>query len=215
MKDLVDEINAVHRAVRVDGENAAVILRRTYPAAVADVWDALTSPERIARWFLPVTGDLHLGGKYQLEGNAGGEILRCEPPRLLKISWVFGEGMYSEVEVRLAEGGADRTDFALEHVAKVDPQMWQQFGPGAVGVGWDLAVMGLGLYLSTGKTVEDPVSWQSSPEARQLMTVSSEAWGTALRETGTTAEADVARMVENTTNFYAPAPNGGSGGGGI
>ena len=72
MKDLVDEINAVHRAVRVDGENAAVVLRRTYPAAVADVWDALTSPERIARWFLPVTGDLHLGGKYQLEGNAGG-----------------------------------------------------------------------------------------------------------------------------------------------
>ena len=32
-------------------------------------------PERIPRWFLPVSGDLRLGGRYQLEGNAGGEVL--------------------------------------------------------------------------------------------------------------------------------------------
>ena len=44
------------------------------------MWDACTDPERIGRWFLPVSGDLRLGGRYQLEGNAGGEILRCEPP---------------------------------------------------------------------------------------------------------------------------------------
>jgi uncharacterized protein YndB with AHSA1/START domain len=204
VKDLIDEINAVNRAVQVDGENASVILRRSYVAEVTDVWDAITNPERIGRWFLPVSGDLQLGGKYQLEGNAGGEVLRCEPPRLLKVSWVFGEGMYSEVEVRLSADGPDRTDFELEHVAKVDPQMWGQFGPGAVGVGWDLAVLGLAMYLGTGKTVENPTAWQSSPQARQLMTSSSNSWGDALRATGTTPEAEVARMIENTTNFYAP-----------
>ena len=37
-------------------------------------------------------------------GYAGGEILRCEPPRLLRVTWVMGEGPASEVEVRLAPG---------------------------------------------------------------------------------------------------------------
>jgi hypothetical protein len=34
----------------------------------------------LRRRFPPVSGDLRLGGKYQLGGNAGGEILACEPP---------------------------------------------------------------------------------------------------------------------------------------
>ena len=33
-------------------------------AAIDDVWDACTNPERIPRWFLPVSGDLRLGGRY-------------------------------------------------------------------------------------------------------------------------------------------------------
>ena len=31
----------------------------------------------------PISGDLRLGGRYQLQGNAGGEILVCEPPQHL------------------------------------------------------------------------------------------------------------------------------------
>jgi hypothetical protein len=27
----------------------------------------------------------------QLRGNAGGDILRCNPPRLLRVPWVHGE----------------------------------------------------------------------------------------------------------------------------
>ena len=60
------------------GEGRTVVLRRRYAAAVEDVWDAITDPERIGRWFLPVSGDFRPGGTYQLEGNAGGTILRCE-----------------------------------------------------------------------------------------------------------------------------------------
>jgi uncharacterized protein YndB with AHSA1/START domain len=54
------------------------------------VWDACTDPDRLNRGFLDVTGDLRLGGSYQLEGNAHGEILRCSPPRLLAVSWIYG-----------------------------------------------------------------------------------------------------------------------------
>jgi hypothetical protein len=39
-----------------------------YPASQSDLWDAVTNADRIPRWFLPVSGDLRLGGHYQLEG---------------------------------------------------------------------------------------------------------------------------------------------------
>ena len=44
-------------------------------APVEEVWDALTDPDRIRRWMMPITGELKVGGSFQLEGNAGGEIL--------------------------------------------------------------------------------------------------------------------------------------------
>ncbi|OEU96027.1 polyketide cyclase, partial [Streptomyces abyssalis] len=143
------------------------------------------------------------GGHYQLEGNAGGEILKCEPPRLLKVSWVMGESPgLSEVEVRLTPGGEGETVLELEHVAVVPPEFWDQFGPGAVGVGWDMGLLGLGLHLR-GESVGDPSEWEATDEAREFMTRSSEAWGTAYETSG--APADVAAAaVAGTTAFYAP-----------
>ena len=38
-----------------------VVATRDYDTHVHDLWEALTSPERIPRWFLPVSGDLRLG----------------------------------------------------------------------------------------------------------------------------------------------------------
>ncbi len=211
MIDIVKELDAIHRETGRQaipgGEARTVVLRRSYRAGIDDVWDALTNPERIPRWFLPISGDLRLGGKYQLEGNAGGEIVRCEPPRLLKVTWVFGEASandVSEVEVSLSSADGGDTVFELKHTATVDPAMWAEYGPGAVGVGWDLAVLGLGLYLSGGE-VEDRVAWTFTPEAREFMTGSSKAWGAAHEAFGASGD-DVRRMVENTTKFYAPDP---------
>ncbi|KOU13782.1 polyketide cyclase [Streptomyces sp. WM6372] len=209
MSDIVGQINDIHREVgrrEVGGEEArTVLLRRTYPAAAEDVWDACTSPERLGRWFLPVSGDLRPGGRYQLEGNAGGEILRCEPPRLLRVSWVMGQAPgFSEVEVRLTPEGAERTVFELEHVAVVEPKFWDQYGPGAVGVGWDLTVLGLGMHLE-GRSVHpsEAVAWMASDGARAFMTGSSEAWGEAHTASGESAAA-VAASVHATTEFYVP-----------
>ena len=99
MSEIIDQISQAHRAVRAgsgggDGGTVTrtVVVRRAFPAPIEDVWDACTTAERIGRWLMPVSGDLRLGGKYQLEGNAGGEILSCEPPRLLRVTWVMGEG---------------------------------------------------------------------------------------------------------------------------
>lgn len=148
MKDVVDELLAVHRTMGKGsvpaGEAYTVELRRRYDAEIENVWDAITSAERLPRWLVPVTGDLRLGGKYELEGMAHGEILRCESPRLLKVSWLYGpdadawEGT-SEVEVRLTPGPAGDTEIELIHAAVVDPHFFPTYGPGAGGVGWTWA----------------------------------------------------------------------------
>jgi uncharacterized protein YndB with AHSA1/START domain len=206
MIDIVSQINDTHRQVgdrRIPaGEGRTVLLRRHYAAPIEDVWNAFTDPDRINRWFLPVTGDLHVGGTYQLKGNAGGEILHCQPPHRLNVTWVFGDNPASEVEVRLFPGGAGDTLFELEHAAVVDPKLWGEYGPGAVGVGWDLTLLGLSMHLD-GESREDVAAWNETPEATEWVVQSSHAWGAAHEAAGATAS-QAAAARENTTNFYAP-----------
>ena len=212
MIDIVREIEAVQREVGTGriaaGEGRAIRLRRTYDAPIDDVWDALTNPDRIGRWFLPISGDYRLGGRYQFEGNAGGEIVACERPNRLRITWAYGEvasdADVSELEVRLSSAGDEATVLELEHTAILPDEMWIEYGPGAVGVGWDQGALGLALHLR-GESVGDPTAWQSSDEGRTFATRSSEAWGAANQAAGADPEV-AARGVANSTVFYAPAP---------
>ncbi|MGB2555488.1 SRPBCC family protein [Cellulosimicrobium cellulans] len=217
MKDFIAELEAARRTVGTGdlpaGAARVITLERTYPADVEDVWDAVTDPERIPRWFLPVTGDLRVGGTYQVEGNAGGEIRACEAPRLLRLTWVMGPPTpkdSSVVEVRLAPAPDGGTTLTLEHTAVVPPEMWDQFGPGAVGVGWDGALLGLGLHLDGGATL-DPEAVLGSPELRAFNVASSEAWGAALAAADGLDADDVAARVAATTAFYVPADEDSSG----
>ena len=122
------------------------------------------------------------------------------------MTWIFGkpesEAGFSEVEVRLSAAAGGQTRFELHHEAVADPEMWGKFGPGAVGVGWDLALLGLALHLR-GETVRDPAAWMASAQARELVTASSRAWGAAHEASGASA-AEAAEAAENTTTFYAP-----------
>ncbi len=211
MIDVIHEIESVRRAVGEGqvpaGTGHAVRLVRVYDAPIDDVWDALTNPDRIGRWFLPISGDYRLGGTYQFEGNAGGRIVACERPNRIKLTWVFGEPTSeldaSEVEVRLSSVD-EGTRFELEHTAVVPDEMWDQYGPGAVGVGWEMGLLGLSLHL-VGGTVGDPIAWQISDEGRDFAMRSSAGWGEAHRAAGADP-GTVARTVANTTEFYAPAP---------
>ena len=215
MIDVVTELETIRRAVGTaqlpPGEAKVVRLARTYDAGIEDVWDALTDPGRISRWFLPITGDFRLGGTYQLEGNAGGRILACDRPNALKVSWIFGEGadpQGSEVEVRLTATGDQQTVLELIHTAVVPDEFWEMYGPGAVGVGWDGALLGLALHLAGGR-IDDPMAWQLSDEGKAWSTGSSERWGAVSRAAGEDAET-VRTMVANTTSFYTGDPVLGS-----
>lgn len=186
----------------------AVVASRDYPTDIADLWNAITEKERIPRWFAPVDGDLSLGGKYQIKGNAGGTITACDPPRSFALTWEFGGGM-SWVEVELAAAGGNRTRLTLRHIAPLDDkseEFWDRFGPGAVGVGWDLSLMGLGWHIETGESNERfaEETWALSDEGKAFATWSSEAWTAASIAYGT-AEAAANRAGANTTAFYTGA----------
>jgi uncharacterized protein YndB with AHSA1/START domain len=213
-QDLIDSIGAVRREVR-DGERdgkptRAVVAERTYDTTVDDVWDAITNRERIPRWFLPVEGDLRLGGRYQLEGNAGGEVTACDPPTHLAVTWEFGDQL-SWVDVLLSEDPAGGTRLRLEHVAPIDPH-WDQFGPGAVGIGWDLTLLGLGEHLLTGESVKVDEEALAGPEGVEVMTRSNDAWCEADIASGTPE--DVARpAAERTIAAYTgQGPDAAPGG---
>lgn len=181
MIDVTHQINAVRRRlgtrVLETGEARVMTIGQTYDATIDDVWDACTNPERIPRWFLPVSGELRLGGRYQLEGNAGGTVERCDPPKGFAATWEYG-GEVSWIEVRLTPGAEGGTRFELEHTAHVDDERWAEFGPGATGVGWDLGFMGLALHLSSGAAVDpqESAAWGASAEGREFMTLSSRLW---------------------------------------
>jgi len=120
------------------------------------------------------------------------------------VSWVFGDAPPSEVEVRLTPGDNHATVLELEHTVSVlDPEPWASFGPGAVGVGWDLALLGLNRHLS-GQAATDSQSWPRSQEGREFLTQSSRTWGTAHEAAGATAAAAAAAAARHTTAFYVP-----------
>ncbi|SDO25292.1 Uncharacterized conserved protein YndB, AHSA1/START domain [Nakamurella panacisegetis] len=181
MIDISEQINAVERTVgrrtMAAGEARTVTITQTYRAALEDVWDACTNAERIPRWFLPITGDLSVGGHYQLEGNAGGTVQTCDAPHGFSATWEIG-GDVSWIELRLTALAADRTEFRLEHTAHVDDQRWNEFGPGAVGIGWDMALIGLTLHLASGEAVDPTgaMAWMASPAGHDFITRSGSAW---------------------------------------
>lgn len=216
MIDVTQQITAVRRQVGKDlleaGEARVMTISQAYDATIDDVWDACTNPERIPRWFLPISGDLRLNGRYQLEGNAGGTIERCDPPKSFAATWEYG-GEVSWIEVRLSTEPDGGTRFELVHTAHVADEWWEQFGPGATGVGWDLGFIGLKLHLSSGQSVDPQQSaaWLGSDDGRQFVSLSSQRWRDASVAAGTDPVAAQA-AAERTTEFYtAPDPDGTTG----
>jgi uncharacterized protein YndB with AHSA1/START domain len=176
----LDHLGAVTRTIESterDGLPARVLVAtRSYPAPPEDVWAALTEPDRIARWFMPVSGDLRLGGRYRLEGNAGGTVESCDPPTAFAVTWEY-DGDVTWVSVTLTPDG-DRTTLELRHTAPVTDERWTQFGPGAVGVGWELGLLGLAWHLESG-AANDPAesaAWAASEDGVAFMTGSSDGW---------------------------------------
>lgn len=213
MVDVQHQIGAVTRTLRTeqsDGEALSVqSLRQTYPAALEDVWSAVTDLDRLPRWFAPVTGEPRVGGRYQVEANAGGEVLECEPPAggaaRFRVTWEFG-GAVSWLVVRLRTEG-DGTLLELEHsalVAEEPSEFWETYGPGATGVGWDGGLLGLALHLGATNGRLSPAeaeAWAGTEEGRSFYRASADAWAASDVDTGTPAET-AGRRADATFAFF-------------
>ncbi len=202
------EFREVQDRAREGQEVRVVVASRSYSTDRNDLWRALTDAERIPRWFLPVSGELKLGGRYKLEGNAEGSILTCTPPEEFEITWEYG-GQVSWVRVRLAPDGGG-TKMTLEHLIPKEEaaeKHWEQYGPGAVGVGWDLTLVGLALHVDSGGKALDKeasMAWMSSDDGKAFMRASAKSWGDVHVNAGEDpAVAQV--MAKRTADFFTGA----------
>ncbi len=217
MIEVSGQVSAVRRQVgrRVleAGEVDTVLISQVYDVPAGDVWDACTNPERIPRWFLPVSGDLRPGGRYQLEGNAGGTVEDCDPPHRFAASWEFG-GQVSWIEVRVTAEPGGRARLEIEHLFPAGGAQWAEFGPGAVGIGWDMALLGLANHLASAAAIDqqEAAAWAASAEGRQFITDSSDRWSGAAVASGTPAAAARAAAQRVTAAYTGqPAPGSGQG----
>jgi uncharacterized protein YndB with AHSA1/START domain len=182
--DVEHQINAVQRTYgtrTIDaGEAHVLTVSQSYDTDSADLWDAVTNVERIPRWLMPISGDLKIGGSYQLQGQAGGTILTCDPPKNFTATWEYG-GNVSWIDVSISSEGPDRARLILEHIAHVDDETALQFGPGAVGIGWDSMLLGLAIHLSTGESIDPSFGqqWTATDDGRRFLALSGEEWYTA------------------------------------
>ena len=179
-----DTFREVGRRRIAAGHARTAILRRTYDAPIDDVWAACTDPERLSRWFLAVSGDLRPGGRFDLAGNAGGEILECAPPRALHLTWVYGDRPVDEVWLRLSSvDGA--TALELEHATVSTEVEWEgrmlDVIPG-VGSGWELPLAWALTKSLRGELPDAPASewYEPTPEHMAFAERSAQAWAELL-----------------------------------
>jgi uncharacterized protein YndB with AHSA1/START domain len=179
--DVDRQIKAVQRDIgnrTIDsGEAHVITVSQSYNTDPADLWDAVTNADRIPRWFLPISGDLTVGGSYQLEGHANGTVLTCDPPKNFTATWEYG-GNVSWIDVSIGGEVSGRSRLVLEHIVPVDDEMWREFGPGAVGMGWDSMFLGLALHLATGEAIDTSFAqqWTGTDDGRRFLTLCADEW---------------------------------------
>jgi uncharacterized protein YndB with AHSA1/START domain len=191
--DVDHHVNTTRRSVGSrtlkEGEVRVITISRSYPTDAEDLWDACTNAERLPRWFAPVSGDLRLGGTFAIQGNASGRILTCQPPTSFTATWECEGRNLSWIELTVVAEGHDQSRFELSHIVPIDDH-WEQYGPGAVGVGWDLALLGLAMHLGSGEAVarQFAETFHVTDDGRAYIGRSSAAW----REAGIASGADPA-----------------------
>jgi uncharacterized protein YndB with AHSA1/START domain len=117
--------NMTSGSIRILGSLASadgvgvVRIEERFNADIDEVWSALTEPERLARWYGEIEGELRVGGAYRARLHASGwegtgRVEDCEPPRrFVVVSRGLNEANEVSTEVRLTING-DQTALVVE-----------------------------------------------------------------------------------------------------
>lgn len=199
--NLAQQINDVIRAVRTGGGTHTVELTQTFSTDASDLWHAITSPERLAKWFEPVEGELTEGGRYRLSvSDTTGTIEKCEEPRYLRLTWEV-DADASSVELTLTPNG-EGTRLVLAHAVPGNEHR-DTFGPSATGIGWDSALAALRLHCSGGseEALAEIADLAASPAGRSFVEAAAESWQAAHLDSGA-APSRARDQAARTADFY-------------
>jgi uncharacterized protein YndB with AHSA1/START domain len=151
------------------GSGRAAVLGRRFDAPIEKVWEAVTTPNRIDRYFLPVAIDTD-AGTYAFQGQASGKILACDAPTMVRVEWLPPDrDTADQVELRLSADGPDATWFELEHASIADvfhtDLSGEKFSP---AIGWEAPLHYLGEYLRGVLPDRPSMEWYVFDEAEEL-----------------------------------------------
>ncbi len=190
----------VQHVVRSTGRTRSVLLRRTFPATVEQLWDTCTKPDLLARWYGTVAGDPRPAASLELpDVEARCEVLRCEAPHRLEVTWQNGDEItVVTLLLRSVDGG---TELTLEHLGIISTAAGH-------GSGWERDLGRLEMFLTGGLKVDsagdvgattDP-AWDHLPEESDVR------WGRADGSESVTIvrELDVSRETVWTALTTAP-----------
>lgn len=130
------------RALTGDPEQQTVSLVRRYRAAPADVWHAITTPERIARVLGAIRGPMPAapGDEFHVEMGPDrvrrAQLIRCDAPRSLEYIWWSADDDPGTVRIRLTPVG-DETELSVTH-DRLRPHWMTGYG-----AGWEVSLTAL------------------------------------------------------------------------
>lgn len=109
----------MNATIEKHGESYRLVYDEIYPTDVDDLWQAVTDRDRLARWMADYSGDLRLGGTWEVASDddgpwARGTVTACDAPRSFTTTWHATGEEPTELVVRLepADGG---TRLVLAH----------------------------------------------------------------------------------------------------
>ena len=138
-----------------------------YDTDVDDLWQALTDPARLARWYGQVAGDLRPGGEFRLyiepnDLDSTGRVEACEPPRRLLVttketdeSWRKGNGAppFDQITEATLTADGDQTILVIE--VRGIPLDKIAF----YGAGWQIHAENLAAYLAGQNRGDTEARW--------------------------------------------------------
>ena len=143
-----------------DGAEVTVVFDRHYATSPEDLWRACTEPERLARWFAPVAGDLRVGGEFSIHFDDGDvpccRVLTCDPPSLLVFEWPISD-VPTVVTVAVA-GDGEGARLVLTHARLSTRQV------AGYAAGWDTYVRSLDAHVDGTPAPDWGVTWSALHE---------------------------------------------------
>jgi uncharacterized protein YndB with AHSA1/START domain len=116
------------------GDTAEVTFERVYATDAADLWQAVTDPDRLARWFAPVDGDLELGGRFTIHFDDNDvpncRLASCDAPH--GYAWEWPHAIHTSLVTVALEPALEGTRLRLTHT-----RLPVSSAPG-YAAGWDV-----------------------------------------------------------------------------